>query len=98
LNDVELAYRLSSEQLGHFDQVDNILSFKDTVSNIIWQLGHFPDNSEIDPTFLMNYIVANAKSQRIQTYAIQCMRDLATSRIAAHAVLAKFVFECKYGE
>lgn len=99
LNDVSHIFQLTSDQLAYYTQVNSILTSKDNVSNIIWKLGHYADNSEIDLTFMLNYIiVTNRKSTRIQNYAIQCMRDLSSSRIASHAILAKFVMECKYGE
>ena len=75
-----------------------MLQFKETVSNIVWGLGHYEDNTETNIQFVFNFIVATTNSDRIKRYAISCVQDLLKSRIAAHAVLAKFVFECKYGE
>lgn len=98
LNDIEYVYRMTYDQITYYTHVISALDFKDTVSNIVWKLGHYSDNSEIDIAFMFNYIIATCDSSRIQRYAIAGMHDLATARIAAHAVLAKFVFECKYGE
>lgn len=98
LNDVEEVFRLTPQQLTYFQNLTTTLHFKDTVANIIWQLGHFEDNTETNLQFVLNYIIAITKSDSVRTHAIECVKDLLKSRIASHAVLAKFVFECKYGE
>lgn len=98
LNDVETVFRLSKEQLSYYTQLRQLLDFKDSVSNIIWQLGHYPDNSETNLEFVFNYLIATCKLDNVKRNAIECMKDISTSRIASHAVLAKFVLECKYGE
>lgn len=96
--DVEYLYNLTSTQLAYYDELSSILTFKDTVSNIIWKLGHYSDNSEINIPFMFNCIVATTSSAQIRKHAINCMRDYIYNHIAIHAVLAKFVLECKYGE
>lgn len=98
LNDVESIFRLNNDQLAYYEQFNTILKFNDTISNIIWKLGHYADNSETNIVFVFNYIIATCSSKRIKYYAMQCMKDLTSSRIASHAVLAKFALECKYGE
>lgn len=98
LHDVEYVFKLTSDQINYFDQISKILNFKDNVSTIIWSLGHYSDNSETNIAFVFNYIISTTKSKRIRNHAIACMRDIVTARIASHAVLAKFVLECKYGE
>ena len=98
LNDVEDVFRMTSAQIAYYDELSTTLNFKDTVSSLMWQLGHYPDNTETNIQFVFNYIIAIAPTARIQRYAIQCVKDLIQSRIASHAVIAKFIFECKYGE
>lgn len=98
LNDVDTVYRMTPTQLSYFQNLPTILQFKDTVASIVWQLGHFEDNSETNLQFIFNFIVATSQSDRVKHHAIECVRDLLKSRLASHAVLAKFVFECKYGD
>lgn len=76
------------------DLRDNI--FKDTVSNIVWKLGHFQDNSETDLRIVINHIMITSSSPRIFSFGMSCLHDLECGRIAKHAVLAKFVLDCKY--
>ena len=98
LKDVDSIYRFSATQLAYFEELVQICTFKDTVANIVWKLGHFSDGKETDLNMIMNFVISTCASTRIQRYAIDCVKDLSSSRIAAHAVLAKFVFECKYGD
>jgi len=98
LNDVEYVYKLTSDQLAYYQTLIPLLQFKDTTSNIVWQLGHYEDNTETNIQFVFNFIIGASDSIRVRHYAIQAVDDLVRSRIAAHAVLAKFVLECKYGE
>ena len=98
LKDVDYVFRLTQDQLLYYEELKGVLNFKDSISNISWKLGHYNDNTETDLTFVLNYMMGVYQNKRIQKYLIDCIRDLATSRIAAHAVLCKFLFECKYGE
>lgn len=98
LKDVDYVFRLSPEQLKYYDELKQVLNFKDPISTILWKLGHYNDNSETDINFVLNYMMGVYTSSRIQKYLIECLKDISTSRIASHAVLAKFLLECKYGE
>ena len=98
LKDVDYVFRLNPEQVKYYDELKQVLNFKDPVSTIIWKLGHYNDNTETDITFVLNYMMGVYTSKRIQKYLIECIRDISTARIASHAVLAKFLLECKYGE
>lgn len=98
LNDVDSVYMMTPAQVDYYDTLASVLTFKDTVSNIMWKLGHYSDNSETNIQFIFNYIINSSTSRRIQYHAIACVNDIIKSRIASHAVLAKFVLECKYGD
>ncbi len=98
LKDVDMVYQFTEDQFRYFDELLEIVNFKDTVSNIVWKLGHFNDNSENDPAFVINYIMSTSRSDKVRKYAMNCIRELNSYRIASHAVLAKFVFDCKYGD
>lgn len=97
--DVDYCMNLAS--VSYCEYLENLPSFihsKKPVSDIVWSLGHYPDNSELPVTFAVNYIISNTSEARIQKYGIECIRDLESSRLASHAVLSKFVMDCKWGE
>lgn len=96
--DADMVLRLTSEQLSYFYSLKSIVSFSDTIQNMSWKLGHYDDNSSTNLQFVMNYLMILCNSPRVSRYAIECSRDLSSERVASHAVLAKFLFECKYGD
>lgn len=99
LLDVDYCMNLASA--SYYEHLDNLVDFtksKKPVSDIVWSLGHYPDNTELPTKFAIKYIVSNTPESRIQKYGIDCIRDLDSSRIASHAVLSKFVMDCKWGE
>lgn len=99
LIDIDYCMNLNSASyIDHFENLVDAVSSKKPVSDIVWTLGHFPDNSEIPIEFAIKYIVSNTDDPRIKKYGIICIRDLDSSRIASHAVLSKFVLDCKYGD
>lgn len=97
--DVDYCMNLSSmSYCDHLaDLVDLVKSHK-PVSDTVWSLGHYPDNTEIPVEFAIKYIVSNTNDKNVKKHGINCIKDLNGSRLASHAVLSKFVLECKYGD
>ena len=94
----DTVYQFNQDQLDYFKDLKEACLFKDTVANLAWKFGHFNDGSECDTNLVMNYIYQICNSDRVRRYVIDCVKDLSLSRLSSHAVLAKFVFECKYGD
>ena len=96
--DAEYVLSMNDEQIRYFGQLDKMMSFSDTVSNIIWKMGHYEDNTEIPVGLVMQYIISRTNSKTVKRAAIRCMSDISLGRLAQHACLARFVFEAKYVE
>lgn len=96
--DAEYVLSMNDEQIKYFSQLDKMMSFSDIVSNIIWKLGHYEDNTEIPVGLVMQYIISKTNSKTVKRAAIRCMSDISLGRLAQHACLARFVFEAKYVE
>lgn len=94
----ESILNMTDAQLSYFPSLRETMNFKDTVSNIVWKLGHYDDNSETPVEIVINYIIEFTNSRTIRLSGIECMKDISSGRIAAHAAIAKFVFDCKYLE
>ena len=94
-SDIDNLLHLSAKQLSYIDQLANI-DYNDSISNIVWKLGHTDDNSEIPISLVLQHIAASTKSSVIKNAAIMCIKDLNTSRLGTHSVLSRFVLECKY--
>lgn len=96
--DVDMVLGFNPDQLSYFEDLVNILRFKDTVSSLMWKLGHYADNSEAPVLLVIRYLVEISNDPHIKSAGMRCISELSKSRIASHAVLAKFIFECKYCE
>ena len=96
--DVDTILGFNSEQLLYFQSLSEVLNFKDTVSSLMWKLGHYPDNSETPIILVIRYLVEISSNTHVKVSGISCISELSKSRIASHAVIAKFIFECKYCE
>lgn len=96
--DAELVMSLTSDNLAYFDSLQETIKFRDSVSNIVWKLGHYDDNKEAPIELVIKYMVEIAPTQYIRKCGIDCIRDLSTSRLASHSVLTKYVLDCKYCE
>lgn len=96
--EVDTVFAMSLEQLTYFEDLKNITNFRDSVSNIIWKLSHYPDNSEAPIELVIRYLMLLLPTPHIQRSGVACLNDLATKRIAAHAILARFAFEVVYCE
>lgn len=96
--DANTILNLTSDQQEYFKSLTSMLSFSSSLSNMMWTLGHYPDKSETPIDLVMRYVVSITKSEHIKQAAIECISNLSTTKIATHAILAKFLFESKYTE
>lgn len=96
--DVDIVLAMNPAQISYFEKLEGLVSFKDTISNIVWKLGHYEDNSETPIDLVIRYIIGICNSPFIQRSGIDCITELSSGRVAAHATLAKFAFNCKYCE
>lgn len=96
--DAETVLKMTSNQIEYYDKLKDMMSFKDTVSNIVWKLGHYEDNTETPIEIVIRYIIEQTRIPHIKKCGIDCIRDISQGRIAKHTVLTKFAFEVKYTE
>jgi len=95
--DVDLIYNMKPEHVDYYQSLEPERLFKDNVSNLTWNLGHYPDGSETPIDLVIRYILCNTSDKHLIQTCNECYRDMLSARVAKHAVLAKFVFEGKYG-
>lgn len=99
LLDVDYVMNLTSTSYyDHLEDLVNIIKSKKPVSDTVWNISHYPDNTEVPTKFAIKCIISNTKDSNIKKHGIACIKDLDSSRLASHAVLSKFVIECKYGD
>lgn len=95
--DVDVAMHMNLDQLEYFKTLMN-LDFTDPVSNMSWKLMHYPDNSECPITFSIRFILAMTNNRHVHKCGVECLDDIAQSRISAHAAVSKFCMDLKYTE
>lgn len=96
-SNVESIFNLSLSQIEYFESFKNLLRCKDSVSNLIWNISHFPDKSEIDYELVFRYILCTTDNKHISDLCLKCMEDIDSANISPYTVLQKFVLDCKYG-
>ena len=96
--DMNTVLSLDVNQLKYFESLNELSKFTDSISSIVWKLGHYENNDPTPVELVIRYIMEICNTRHIEKCGIDCIRDLSLSRVAAHAVLAKFAFNCKYCE
>lgn len=94
----DMVLKMTDEQVDYFAKLSEVLQFKDTVSNISWRLGHYPDNTDTPIELVISYLIEMSTSPHVKQAGIQCIKEINQGRIATHASIAKFIFESKYKE
>ena len=97
LSDVRQVYAMTAQQLTYLDSLHEVVYSTESVSSAVWKLGHYADNSPTPPELVIRAVTAQLKDRGILEYSLHCLRDLSSSRIAAHAVITRFVMDCRYG-
>lgn len=95
--DIDDMYSMSKDQIEYFSNFDRIESSKDSLSNIVWSLGHFPDNSETPVDLVIRYLICRTRNPYIIKICDECMYEIKLKRISTTAILSKLAIEFKYG-
>ena len=96
--DVDVLLNLDDKKTEYITKLNTDILSNEPVSNIVWRLGHFEDNTELPIRIALQYIIAVCGDRHIKNSAIQCMRTINDGNIAAHAALSMFMLDVKYCE
>lgn len=97
MSDADAIMKLTPEQLKYFSDLQNMVSFKDTIASTSWKLQHYEDNTETPIVFVMRYLMG-LLGEHGRRACIDCLNDLAENRISKNAIISRFVLENKYCE
>lgn len=92
--DVDTLFKLTKENVEYIQTLPMYLKSNDAVSNTMWKLQKFPDNESTPLVLVIRYILCTEPKYWFVCHT--CLQELAIGQIAAHAVLAKFLLDCKY--
>jgi len=95
-SDVDYIYSLNNENLNYIENTSIEWLKKLPISNSMWRLNHFQDNSQLPPEYKVRMIMEGSKNKLVKDICLDCLNDLQKTNIASHVVLAKFAFEIKY--
>lgn len=96
--DAEEIFKMDANQLEYYETIDRLCKFTDNVSTIVWNLSHYDNNAPCNVELAIRCVMDVLQKPFITKCGVDCIRDLSSKRIAQHAVLAKFAFNCKYCE
>lgn len=98
LGAVDILYKFSQMQCEYFNQLFILFNSikSDTISNLLWNIGHFPNNTEIPIHFMLNYLLHNTEDDNIRYSILYCMKDIDNAKIAPHVCIAKMLFDVKF--
>lgn len=98
-SDVDEVCSMSESQLSYFSEWNNLNNFNLPVSTVSWKLLHYPDNSEINTSILVKYIMeVNKENRHVVNSCVKCLNQLNLKRIASYLTLTKLAFDIKYCE
>lgn len=97
-SDVDQLFGLSPTQVEYFNSLPAVLRFTDSVSDMMWKLGHYSDNTVTPVNLVLRYMMISTDNPHNKKAIIDCMNTIETGRVAAHTALARMLFECKYCE
>lgn len=100
-SDIDYIYKLSIDDTNYLSELrssllDGTLA-KNSISTIAWNLGHYPDNRDLDARFILNYVLHSIEDAYLYRVCLDLLNDLEYVRIGSNAVITKFAFELKYG-
>ena len=96
--DIDIVSKLDRNKVEYLESLKSNSTWKDCVSNIVWKLGHWPDNTEAPLTFVIHYLMNNMNSSVVYQAGCKCLQDLDDNSLGTHLTLCKFAYECKYIE
>lgn len=95
-SDVDFIYSLNMDDLTYIENTSIEWLKKLPVSNSMWKLNHFGDNSTLPPEYPLRMMMNDSKDPYVKRLCLQCLNDIQKTNIASHVVLAKFALDIKY--
>lgn len=95
-SDIDTAAKLTTSQISYMTDILSLIYSNDPVLTKLWKLQKFPDGTPIPVMFLLKYIIQATSSLKIKKFGYEYIQSIQNGKIAAHAVLAKFLMDCMY--
>lgn len=96
--DASTILSMTSDQLAYYDELKSVFNSTAPITEILWKLGHYPDDTDTPTTIVVEYLKNCSTTTHQKMSCIRCVKELSSARVATHATLAKLLFELKYCE
>lgn len=97
-NQVKLVFDMNLAQLEYFAKLPDVFKFSDAVSNLMWKLQHYDDNTTTPIQLVLQYLVCVSPTVYIRKLILEALDELDRHRLADHVVLANLLMAAKYTE
>lgn len=95
LGDIEYLLNLSLDKIQYYSNFADTEFWNLSVDQIMWNLGHYEDNSKSNLPLVLLTIFNSSPSMFIKQACVKALRNLESSRYSETAVLGKFVIDIK---
>lgn len=93
--DISMLFTLPADKLQYL--ADLQINFnQDNISTVMWNLGHYPDNTETNISFVLRMLMIQSTSKEVRNIYLDAVNDIEENRVASHAVIAKLLLTLKY--
>lgn len=97
-DDANILSKLDRDKVKYLSTLCKNETWKDSISNIVWKISHWADNTETPIELVIHYLMQNMKSAVVYQAGCKCLQDLDDKIVGNHLTLCKFAYECKYIE
>lgn len=94
--EVDYLFSLNPENVDYLENTSIEWLKKLPVTNSVWRLNHYADNSTFPPEYSVRMILSQTNDPIVRYFCLTCIDNLMKTNIAPHTTLAKFVFDIKY--
>ena len=94
--DVETVLNMSPNQVEYFNSLAKLSNFDDSIANMAWAIGHYPDKTDTPLEIVIRYILELVNDPYVRRWGIECISELYAHTIASHAAICNFLFKSKY--
>lgn len=96
--DISTVFAMSDSQVQYIQSLESFYDFKDPISTIVWNLGHYPDSTDTPVRIVLQYLISLAPNLSVIRAGSRCLEDLSSNRLSQYAIISRFALECKYCE
>lgn len=96
--DVKEILNMDVNKLSYYDNLKNLIPFKESISNISWKLQNYDDNTKTNIVIVIRYMYNLFTTLHDKRSCVRCLNELDQGALSVNAVISRFIVENKYCE